>query len=126
MADYLDVDLAIAEIDPVTKQIKATRYFENYLHAIIDNLGGEGSTTISDLVATTIDSGKSEYIFAQVKTLKRRIEELEAYFDSRQSVSQIKSLKRQVDEISSELCQPVLSAQTKQLQIDTASFNSRI
>ena len=69
-ADNLDIDLPIAHIDPDTKEIKATAYFEDYLWKIVDTLGGEGSTIIGDLLTTIIEADKVEYMFALVKQMQ--------------------------------------------------------
>ena len=102
-ADNLDTDLAIGYVDSDSKEIKATPYFEDYLWKIVNTLGGEGSTIISDLVSTTVDATKSEYIFAQFK-----------------------SLKRQVDELSDLIDRPVLDSTVKQILYDTAGFRGRV
>ena len=68
-ADNLDIDQPIAHIDPNTKEIKATAYFEDYLWKIVNTLGGEGSTIIQDLLTTIIEADKVEYMFALVKQL---------------------------------------------------------
>lgn len=68
-AENLDTDQAIVEKDPHTGALKATAYFEDYLYKIVATLGGEGSTIIQDLVNTTIEADKVEYMFALIKQL---------------------------------------------------------
>jgi len=103
MADYLDSDLAIAEVDPITKKIKATAYFEDYLYKIISTIGGEGSTAISDIINTVIAADKLDYMF-----------------------SLIKSLKTQMDEVINNADRPVLDATVKQILYDTAGFIGKV
>jgi hypothetical protein len=56
MADFLDKDLAIAEIDPITKEIKATAYLEDYLYNVVISIGGEGvDLNISPYMKTVLD-----------------------------------------------------------------------
>lgn len=77
MADYLDVDLAIAEVDPVTKEIKATPYFEDYLYKIIETLGGEGGTVTGDSFDLSSYPPDLAAVSAQVNVLKSKIDNLE-------------------------------------------------
>ena len=68
-ADNLDIDLAICYVDPDSKEIKATPYFEDYLWKIIDTLGGEGSTIVRDLLTSTIEADKIGYMLALIKQI---------------------------------------------------------
>ena len=124
MADNLDIDQPIAEVDPVTKEIKATPYFETYLYNIVSTIGGEGSQVISELVATTIDGGKTEYIFGLVKSIKRQLEDIDLS-ETNYLSGLVRSLKKQVEEISHADIH-ILEAAVKQIQIDTARFISKI
>lgn len=45
MAENLDIDQPIVLVDPDTKEYKATPYFEDYLFQLVEDLGGEGSTS---------------------------------------------------------------------------------
>ena len=103
MAEFLDIAQPIIQIDPDTRELKATAYFEDYLFQIIQSLGGEGSSIISEVVASGVQSDKVPYLFGLVATLSKKVSDLE-----------------------SQLGNHVLRAEVKQLQIDTASFNSRI
>ena len=104
MADYLDTDQDIVEIDPITKGFKATPYFEDYLYKIISTLGGEGAEIITELTATTLEAGK----FPQLYSL-------------------VKSLNRQVDEINNNLnANHRLEATVKQVEVDTMGFTGKI
>ena len=103
MAEFLDIAQPIIEVDPDTKELKATPYFEDYLYGIIAALGGEGSTIISEVVASGVQADKVPYFFGLEANLSRRVSDLEA-----------------------QLGNHVLKADVKQLQIDTASFNSQI
>lgn len=51
MADKLDIDQALMEFDPQTKEMKATPYFEDYLFQFVNDLGGEGSSPIPGLLS---------------------------------------------------------------------------
>jgi len=48
VADFLDIALDIGEINQLTGGIKATPYFEDYLHQIIESVGGEGASDSPD------------------------------------------------------------------------------
>jgi len=54
MADLLDTAQPIAEVDPFSKEIKATAYFENYLFEIVRSLGGEGIDLTSSLGSASV------------------------------------------------------------------------
>jgi hypothetical protein len=102
MAEYLDTDLPIVEIDPVTKELKATPYFENYLYNIIFSLGGEGAEPVS---------GNNEVNHAvDIPALSARV----------------KFLQRTIDELGNELNDHRLEATVKQIAIDTAGFRGRV
>jgi len=102
MADHLDTDLAIVEIDPITKEFKATPYFEDYLFNIIFSLGGEGAEPVS---------GNNEVNHA---------------IDLPALVARMKLLQRKVDELGDEFNNHRLEATVKQVQIDIAGFRGRV
>lgn len=123
-AEYLDANQPIVEIDPLTKELKATPYFEDYLYNIVRTIGGEGSTLISEIAATIIDSGKAEYLFALFKSIKRQLEDLDHY-DGAYVLSLVKSLKKQVEEIEiSDI--HILQAAVRQIQVDTQGFIGKV
>ena len=71
MAD-LDLDLAIADIDPETGEIKATAYFEDYLHGISNpQLGDASYIKLSD-VKSSGTSGGSSVVGNNIRTLNRK------------------------------------------------------
>ena len=103
MADYLDSDLAICEVDPVTKEIKATPYFEDYLYKIISTLGGEGSTAVSDIIAISVESDKYAYFFSMVERLAIELSQFNKNVEN-----------------------SILNAQIKETNERTANFTSKI
>ena len=103
MAEYLDIAQPIIEIDNETKEFKATPYFEDYLFQIIQGLGGEGSTIVNEISTSSIQSAKVPYLFGLVYTLSKKVTDLE-----------------------SKLSTHVLAAKVRQLEIDTARFNTAI
>ena len=103
MAEYLDIAQPIIEIDPDTKEFKATPYFEDYLFNIIQGLGGEGSTVISEVVSSGVQADKVPYLFGLVYTLSNKVTALE-----------------------SQLGNHYIKAMVEQLQIDTAKFNTKV
>lgn len=103
MADLLDADLAIVEKDPITKEFKATPYFEDYLYKLVATLGGEGSTIIKDIENIVVAADKLDYMFALVK-----------------------ALKNQVDEAVNNIDRPVLDSTVKQILYDTAGFIGKV
>jgi hypothetical protein len=121
-ADYLDADLAIAEVDPNTQEIKATPYFEDYLYKVIATLGGEGSTLIGDLFNTTIEADKLSYMFALVKSLKKQVDEINNTIDSPILDAKVKSMQVKLGELETHFDNHQIQAAVKQIQIDTAEF----
>jgi len=103
MAEYLDLAQPIIEIDNETKEFKATPYFEDYLFQIIQAIGGEGSTTINEIISSSLQSDKVPYLFGLVHTLSKKVSDLEAQLGTH-----------------------VLEATVKQLLINTAAFSSSI
>jgi len=126
MADYLDTDLAIAEIDPVTKEIKATPYFEDYLYNIIQTIGGEGSTVIQDLLTVTIAADKLDYMFGLTKSLKKQVDEINNVIDSPIMDAKVKTIQAKLSEIESHFDNSQLHAAIKQLKIDTSGFIGKV
>jgi len=126
MADYLDADLAIAEIDPVTKEIKATPYFEDYLYKVIFTIGGEGSTIINELVNTVIAADKLDYLFALVKSLKNQVSEISNTIDSPILDAKVKTMQTKLSELEGHFDHARLDAVIKQIDIRTANFISKI
>lgn len=77
MADLLDVDQPIVEMDPKTREFKATAYFEDYLYKIIAALGGEGTTLIN---STSAES--SAILSAQIKGIQKKLNEIDTLFET--------------------------------------------
>ena len=71
MAD-LDLDLAIANIDPETGEIKATAYFEDYLHGISNpQLGDASYIKLSDVKSSGTGGGTSS-VGNNIRTLNTK------------------------------------------------------
>ncbi len=102
-AKYLDLALPIVEKDPETGEWKATPYFEDYLYEIVKATGGEGSETITEVMTAGLQSDKVPYLMGLVLALRKKIGHLEAVNSTY-----------------------IVEAAVKQLQIDTASFNTLI
>lgn len=96
MANLLDTDLPIIEIDPITKEFKATDYFEDYLYKIVSSLGGEGASAVGDILNGSSDADKVIYYFSLVKSLIKRVDELS------NAVESIDMLKANVKQIETE------------------------
>ena len=72
MADYLDLVQPI-----VNDKNEATAYFEDYLFQIIQNLGGEGSSSIEDGLTTAEEAFGVTWLKGQVNQIAKRVEQLE-------------------------------------------------
>ncbi|MCK5609556.1 hypothetical protein KAR91_47215 [Candidatus Pacearchaeota archaeon] len=84
MANNLNTDQALVEADPVTKELKATAYFEDFLYDIVADIGGEGGSSIADLFASEVD--KLPYFFSLIKTIlqdKEVVKEISADYTVR-------------------------------------------
>ncbi len=103
MAEFLDIALPIVEKDPETGEFKATPYFEDYLHGIVRDQGGEGSTIITEVNISALQSDKVPYLYSLVLSLRKKVNHLESVFSTH-----------------------IVEAAVKQLQIDTAQFNTLI
>jgi len=103
MAEYLDIALPIVEKDPDTGEFKATPYFEDYLYQIVRATGGEGSETITEVNSSALQADKVPYLTGLVLSLIKKIGHLEIVFSTH-----------------------IVEAAVKQLQIDTAQFNTLI
>ena len=103
MADYLDIALPIIEKDPDTGEFKATPYFEDYLYQLVQATGGEGAETVTEVNEAALQSAKVPYLYGLVLSLRKKIAHLESAFSTH-----------------------IVEAAVKQLQIDTARFNTKI
>tara|TARA_R110000868_G_scaffold142824_1_gene360344 strand:- start:1823 stop:2398 length:576 start_codon:yes stop_codon:yes gene_type:complete len=103
MAFYLDLALDIGELNEQTGGFKATPYFEDYLHSIIQAVGGEGSETINDIDSSAVLSDKVPYLTALVLSLRKKVAHLEGTISGH-----------------------IVEAAVRQLQVDTAQFNTLI
>lgn len=103
MAEYLDIALPIIEKDPETGELKATPYFEDYLYRIVQATGGEGSGTVTEVNSAGLQSDKVPYLTGLVLALRKRVSHLESAFSTH-----------------------IVEAAIKQLQIDTAQFDTKI
>lgn len=126
MADYLDVNLAICEIDPVTNQIKATPYFEDYLYKIVSDLGGESSTLVKDIAAISLEADKFPYFFSLVRTLSRQVDEIDRTIDSPILNAKIKSIQSKLSELEKHFDTDILLGYIKEINVRTANFTSKI
>lgn len=103
MAFYLDIALPIIEKDPITGEFKATSYFEDYLYQIVKATGGEGSEITTEINSSSTQADKIPYLTALVLSLRKKVSHLESDFSTH-----------------------IVEAAVKQLQIDTAQFNTLI
>jgi hypothetical protein len=103
MAEYLDIALPIVEKDPETGEFKATQYFEDYLFQIVKATGGEGSEIITETNSSGLQADKVPYLTGLILSLRRKVSHLESVVSTH-----------------------IVEAAVKQLQIDTAQFNTLI
>ncbi len=103
MADYLDIALPIIEKDPDTGEFKATPYFEDYLYQLVKATGGEGSETTTEVMIAGLQADKVPYLSGLVLSLRKKIAHLESAFSTH-----------------------IVEAAVRQLQLDTAKFNTKI
>jgi len=103
MANYLDLALPIVEKDPDTGEWKATPYFEDYLYELVKATGGEGAETITEVMTAGLQSDKVPYLMGLVLSLRKKVSHLESAFSTH-----------------------IVEAAVKQLQLDTAKFNTLI
>ncbi len=101
--NYLDIALPIIEKDHETGEYKATTYFEDYLYQIVRSTGGEGSDTITEINTSSFQSDKVPYLIGLVLSLRKKVSHLESVVSTH-----------------------IVEAAVKQLQIDTAKFNTLI
>jgi hypothetical protein len=125
-ADYLDADLAIVAKDPDTGELKATPYFEDYLFKIIRTLGGEGSTLVGDLAAVTFESDRFYSYTGLVQNLRKQVEEIQHTINSPILDAKVKSMERKLNELESFFDVSRLEGAVRQLEIDTQGFRSLI
>jgi len=102
MASYLDIALPIVEKNENGEFI-ATHYFEDYLHEIIKATGGEGAAIITKVLTSALLADIIPHLSGQVSALKKKVGHLEAALSTH-----------------------VMQAEIRQLQLDTASFNTKI
>lgn len=76
MAENLDSDQPIGEVDPDTQEIKATPYFEDYLFQIIEALGGEGSTDAENATQLSALHESLRSSVAKIPELERKTDDL--------------------------------------------------
>ena len=126
MAEYLDTDLAIVYSDPDTKELKATPYFEDYLFQIVRGLGGEGSTLVSDLAAASLDMDKIPYLTNLVKRLGKQVEEIGNTVDSPILDAKVKSMQKKLSELEAHFDIHRLEGVVRQLEIDTMGFVGKV
>jgi len=77
VANYLDLALDIGEINQNTGGIKATPYFEDYLHQIIEAVGGEGASDSPDSFDLANLHQTLLSIQPQIAGLVERVQQLE-------------------------------------------------
>jgi hypothetical protein len=102
MAEYLDIALPIAEKNAFGELV-ATRYFEDWIQSIVAATGGEGATIVNEVLSISSSVDRLEHFFGLVLSMKRRISSLEA-----------------------SLSNHIVEAAVRQLQIDTARFDTKI
>lgn len=125
-SDYLNTDLAICEIDPVTNEIKATPYFEDYLFKIVNSLGGEGSTALDDITAVALEADKAPYFFSLVKRLAKQVDEISNTIDSPILDAKVKGMQAKLGELENHFDHSRLEAIVRQLEIDTIGFIGKV
>lgn len=103
MATQLDANMALMEIDPSTKEIKATPYFEDYLFNLVLASGGESTTTITQTETAALSADKFPMLTGLVM-----------------------KLLRQVDCLVNAVDNSIANAKIKQLEIDTMSFVGKV
>ena len=79
------------------------KYFEDYLYRTIQATGGEGSELITEINSSALQSDKVPYLIGLVLSLRKKVSHLESVFSTH-----------------------IVEAKVKQLQIDTAQFNTLI
>ena len=126
MPKFLDIALDIGEKNPDTGGIKATNYFEDYLHEIIDAMGGEISeSVVTDATASLmlaalqakVDSLEKDIAevsqLSQVIPLRAKVSDLENNIENLNQANQtVIPLNSKVSQLESEL------SNLEQLQIE--------
>ena len=130
MSEYLDLSLPIVEKDPDTGEYKATPYFEDYLHSLVVSTGGEGSTTVNEVLASSLNSDKVPFLTGLILSIKSKVSSLEAGMLQVDKVASLTglvlSLRKKIGHLEAALSTHIVEAAVKQLQIDTARFNTKI
>lgn len=126
MADLLDVNQALVQVDPVTGEYKATEYFETLWYGVIETLGGEGSTLVRDLESVTFESDRFYYYTGLVQKLRAQVDELRNTADNRALEAKIKTINRKLGELEALFDVARLEGSVKQIEIDTQGFYGRV
>jgi len=103
MATQLDANMALMEVDPSTKEIKATPYFEDYLYNLVLSTGSNSATIITQSETSALSADKFPMLTGLVM-----------------------KLLRQVDSLVNAVDNTIENAKIRQLEIDTMSFVGKV
>lgn len=126
MAEYLDKDLPIVEPDPITGELKATAYFEDLWYRTIRAIGGEGSTLVSDLAAVTFESDRFYSYTGLIQRLTKQVHEIQHTINSPILDAKLKSMERKLSQLEDYFNVARLEGVVKQLEVDTQGFRGRV
>ncbi len=105
MASDLDVDQAIAYEDPITKELKATPYFEDYLFQVIQEFGGEGSDNPSVSFEESLYDSDLAYVAGQQRSVSQRVKDLENCIDF--PANDTKPLRLRIKDLEEQVVTPL-------------------
>ncbi|GAF74808.1 unnamed protein product [marine sediment metagenome] len=120
MADKLDINQDLILVDDLTKGLKATPYFEDFLYKIIHSIGGEGVSIGDEVFGVNVSS--NPILPAQIKSLAGRVGTLESMSINPILPTQLNSLAIRVGTLEAMALHDRLEGTVKQLEIDTAGF----
>ena len=104
MPKFLDIALDIGEKNPDTGGIKATNYFEDYLHEIIDAMGGETSeSVVTDATASLMLAALQAKVSNLEKELANVDQANQELLPLRSKVSNLEKDLSNVDQANQEL-----------------------
>ena len=130
MAEYLDVTQPVVYLDKETNEYKETPYLEDILQGYVISAGGEGSDTITEVQASTLNAAKVPFLTGLVLSLKSKVSTLEADILQADKVASLTglvlSLRKKIGHLEAAFSTHIVEAAVKQLQIDTAQFNTKI
>jgi len=117
-ASFLEIIQPIGHVDPITGEIKASQYFENYLYEIVNQIGGDTEDTPGDAFDLAIYPPELASVTGSVKAIKKRLDDIEESLDFGIINSRLASLSNKISIIEDEQDNTSLLSSLAQLKRD--------